>query len=49
MLFSVPFLIMVAFGLLNLVGSLSAPGPMYDTPLYPVTATMLTSIQESYT
>ncbi|MBP7623429.1 MAG: ABC transporter permease, partial [Xanthomonadales bacterium] len=48
-LFSVPFLIMVAFGLLNLVGSLSAPGPMYDTPLYPVTATMLTSIQESYT
>lgn len=48
-LFSVPFLIMVAFGLLNLVASLTAPGPMYDTPLYPVTTRMLSAIQESYT
>jgi ABC-2 type transport system permease protein len=48
-LFSVPFLIMAAFGLLNLVGGLSAPGPMYDTPMYPVTARMLDTISSNYT
>jgi len=48
-LLSVPFLVMVAFGLLNLVFSLDATGPMYDTPLHPVTAQMLEAIQGSYT
>ncbi|MBI2397310.1 MAG: hypothetical protein HYV17_05895 [Xanthomonadales bacterium] len=48
-LFSVPFLVMVAFGLLNLVGGLNATGPMYDTPLYPVTAQMLGAIDDAYT
>lgn len=46
---SVPFQIMVAFGLMNLIGSLEAAAPMYDTPLYPVTAQMLRAINESYT
>ena len=48
-LHSVPFAVMVSFGLLNLVASLSSPGPMYDTPLYPTTSQMLQSIQGSYT
>jgi len=45
---SVPFQIMVAFGLMNLIGSLEGSAPMYDTPLYPVTAQMLQAIQGSY-
>jgi ABC-2 type transport system permease protein len=45
---SIPFLIMVAFGLLNLIAVLTSPGPVYDTPLYPVTAQMLDGIQSSY-
>lgn len=45
---SIPFMIMVAFGLLNLLAVLTGPGPVYDTPLYPVTAQMLIGIQESY-
>lgn len=46
---SVPFQIMVAFGLMNLIGALEATSPMYDTPLYPVTAQMLQAISGSYT
>jgi ABC-type transport system involved in multi-copper enzyme maturation permease subunit len=47
-LLSVPFLILLAFGLLNLVGSLDQTG-MYDTPLYPTTSRLLDAIQGSYT
>lgn len=47
-LFSVPFLIMLAFGLMNLSGSLAQTG-MYDTPLYPTTSRLLDAIQGSYT
>ena len=47
-LLSVPFLVMLAFGVLNLVGSLEQTG-MYDTPLYPTTSQMLGAIQGSYT
>ena len=39
---------MLAFGLLNLIGSLDQTG-MYDTPLYPTTSQMLGAIQDSYT
>jgi ABC-2 type transport system permease protein len=45
---SAPFLIMVAFGLLNLSGSLEGSAPMYDTPLYPTTAQMLSGIGGAY-
>jgi ABC-2 type transport system permease protein len=47
-LFSVPFLVLLAFGVLNLVGALEQTG-MYDTPLYPTTSQMIGAIQGSYT
>jgi hypothetical protein len=45
---SAPFLIMLAFGLLNLSGTLEGSAPMYDTPLYPTTARMLIAIPGAY-
>ena len=45
---SAPFLIMVAFGLLNIGGSLEGSAPMYDTPLYPTTSQMLGGIGGAY-
>lgn len=44
---SVPFLILLAFGLMNLAASLAQTG-MYDTPLYPTTSQLLGSVQGSY-
>jgi ABC-2 type transport system permease protein len=44
---SMPFQVMLAFGVLNLFGSLDQTG-MYDTPLYPTTSQMLGAIQGSY-
>lgn len=45
---SAPFLIMLAFGLLNLSGALGGSAPMYDTPLYPTTSRMLDDISGAY-
>ncbi|AVP99454.1 hypothetical protein C7S18_20775 [Ahniella affigens] len=46
---SVPFQALLSFGIANLVGGLEAQAPMYDTPLYLVTAQMLDIIRGSYT
>ena len=45
---SVPFRIMVGFGLVNLIGGLEFTSPMYDTPLYPVTSQVLQAIPGAY-
>lgn len=45
---SIPFLIILAFGLLNIVGSSGYYDRMYGTKVYPVTHLMLTVIQGSY-
>ncbi len=46
---SVPFLVMLAFGVFNLVGASTTIDDMYGTKVYPVTLLMLEAIQGSYT
>ncbi len=45
---STAFLVMLAFGLLNLTGSLIFSGQMFGTPVYPVTHLMAQAISGSY-
>ncbi len=45
---STAFLVMLAFGLLNLTGSLMFTGQMFGTPVYPVTHLVAQAIQRSY-
>lgn len=45
---SVPFQIMLGFGLTNLIAALEFTSPMYDTPLYPVTSQVLQAMQGSF-
>lgn len=45
---SVPFLIILAFGLFNLIGSSGFIDRIFGTPVYPVTQLMLRSIQGAY-
>jgi hypothetical protein len=44
----VPFLILLAFGVANLVGALIFVGTMYGTKVYPVTFLMLESMEGSF-
>lgn len=46
---SVPFLVMLAFGMLNLIGGVTFIDSLYGTKVYPVTHLMLQAIQGSYT
>lgn len=46
---SVPFLIMLLFGVLNLVGSASQMGRMFGTDVYPVTHLMVELLGNSFT
>lgn len=45
---SVPFLVMLAFALLNFLGSVSVMQSMFGTKTYPTTALMLEALQGSY-
>lgn len=45
---SVPFLVMLLFSALNLVGGLTQAGAMFGTKFYPVSAQMLQSIRSSF-
>jgi ABC-2 type transport system permease protein len=45
---SVPFPIIVMFGVLNLIGSMTVLGQLFGTPVYPVTPLMLQMIQGSF-
>lgn len=45
---SMPFLILLAFGLLNFLGGSPAMDNTFGTPVYPVTALMMESMQGSY-
>jgi hypothetical protein len=45
---SIPFLVLLAFGLLNLVASARTLDNMFGTTVYPVTALMLETMQRSY-
>ena len=45
---SIPFLVLLAFGLLNYLGGSLAIDNTFGTPIYPVTALMMQSMQGSY-
>ncbi|GFE89110.1 ABC transporter permease/M1 family aminopeptidase [Steroidobacter agaridevorans] len=45
---SIPFLVLLAFGLFNYLGSSVAIDNTFGTPIYPVTALMMQSMQGSY-
>lgn len=45
---SVPFLVMLLFGVLNLVANVSQSGSMFGTKVYPVTNLMLQSLSNSF-
>lgn len=45
---SIPFLVLLAFGLFNYIGSSQAMDNTFGTPIYPVTALMMQSMQGSY-
>jgi hypothetical protein len=45
---SIPFLVMLAFGIFNVVGGTLVTGEIYGTSSYPVTHSMLQSINNSY-
>ncbi len=45
---SVPFLVMLLFGLVNFVGSASQSGVMFGTTVYPVTTNMLSILAGSF-
>lgn len=45
---SIPFLVLLAFGLFNYLGSSLAIDNTFGTPIYPVTALMMQSMQGSY-
>ncbi|RZA35710.1 MAG: hypothetical protein EOP92_09105 [Lysobacteraceae bacterium] len=45
---SVPFLVMLAFGMANFIPSALFNQSMYDTGIYPVTSQMLSSLQGSF-
>jgi ABC-2 type transport system permease protein len=45
---SLPFLILLAFGLINYLGGSLAMDNTFGTPIYPVTALMMQSMQGSY-
>jgi ABC-2 type transport system permease protein len=47
-LLGVPFLVMLAFGVLNMVGSASVMGDMFGTKVYPVTYLLLDTMRSSY-
>lgn len=44
----VPFLVMLAFGLVNLLFALGLSSEIYGTPVYPVTHTVLETVQGSF-
>ncbi|HEV2620967.1 MAG TPA: M1 family aminopeptidase [Frateuria sp.] len=44
----VPFLVMLVFGLVNLVFALALSGEIYGTPTYPVTHAVLETVQGSF-
>jgi ABC-2 type transport system permease protein len=46
---SVPFLVMLLFGVLNLVGSASQMGKMFGTDVYPMTHLMVELLNSSFT
>ncbi len=46
---SVPFLVMLLFGVLNLVGSASQMGKMFGTAVYPMTHLMVELLNSSFT
>ena len=45
---SVPFLVMLLFGVLNLIGSATAADAMFGTNIYPMTYRMLATMSESF-
>ncbi|MDI1434798.1 ABC transporter permease/M1 family aminopeptidase [Polyangium sorediatum] len=45
---SVPFLVMLAFGIANFIPSALLRHTMYETPIHPVTSQMLSALQGSY-
>ncbi|MGV7208721.1 M1 family aminopeptidase [Oxalobacteraceae bacterium A2-2] len=45
---SIPFLVMLLFGVVNLVGSASQGGSIFGTKVYPVTREMLEALQNSF-
>ncbi len=45
---SVPFLVMLLFGLFNFLGSASEISSLYGTPSYPVTSLMLQALEGAY-
>ncbi len=45
---SIPFLVLLAFGMFNYLGSSAAMDNTFGTPIYPVTALMMQSMQGSY-
>ena len=45
---SVPFLVMLAFGMANFIPSALFNQNMYDTGIYPVTSQMLSALQNSF-
>ena len=45
---SVPFLVLLAFGLANFIPLALDMSTMYDTPVWPVTSQMLQALQQSY-
>ncbi len=45
---SVPFLVMLAFAMINFIGAALNQGDMYGTPLLPVTSQMLAALQGSF-
>ena len=45
---SVPFLVMLAFGIANFIPTALLRRTMYATPIYPVTSQMLSALQGSY-
>ncbi|MBL8268123.1 ABC transporter permease/M1 family aminopeptidase [Steroidobacter sp.] len=45
---SLPFLVLLAFGLINFLGGAQVLDPTYGTTMYPVTALLMQSMQGSY-
>jgi ABC-2 type transport system permease protein len=45
---SVPFLVMLAFGMVNFVPSALMAQSMYGTPIHPVSSQMVTALQQSF-
>src|SRR5690606_17771160 len=43
-----PFLVMLAFGLVNLLFALALASDVYGTPTYPVTHTVIRTVQDSF-